>query len=401
MHELESLAFYFMLYSFLGWIIESAYRSITTKTLINSGSLYGPFIPIYGFGAVFILLVNDSLLFLPFGIRIFIFTLIATSLEYFTSYIIEKTFGLKFWDYSNFPLNINGRVCLLFSSFWAILSFAEIEIIQPFFTELLRSVQQDTALIILVLFYVYIAVDTVYSFKLYKRFASLIIELRKAVSVEKTTQVIKSILSNLSDMELARMLRPARAFGFLRKNLAELLKPARIDKNIIFAIRDSVNKKVFKTMDRQSRYGLYKEFRKLASEITETEKYRRIKSINHHGKSIYQHNLKVAWVSYLFARRMNLRLKETVQGALLHDYFFYDWKKWGAKQSSLPHGFSHPTISYKNAKKDFPYIGKIERDIIIRHMWPLTVIPPITREGYLVSFVDKYVAASEFVRSMR
>ncbi|HBB29668.1 MAG TPA: hypothetical protein DC000_10580, partial [Clostridiales bacterium] len=103
---------YFIMYSVIGWICEVIFCSIPEKKFINRGFLNGPLCPIYGFGALIVIFFltpfKDSIF------LVFIFGLIVTStLEYFTSYAMEKLFHSKWWDYSNNRFNINGRVCLL------------------------------------------------------------------------------------------------------------------------------------------------------------------------------------------------------------------------------------------------------------------------------------------------
>jgi hypothetical protein len=81
-----------------------------------------------------------------------------------------------------------------------------------------------------------------------------------------------------------------------------------------------------------------------------------------------------------------------VRGALLHDYFLYDWhEKDGGHRL---HGFRHPAFALYNASKDFS-LNRKERNIIARHMFPLTVLPPRCLEAWIVCFVDKYCAFSE------
>ncbi len=111
---------YFIIYSFLGWIYETCYCTIHEKSWQNRGFLYGPIIPLYGVGATLaqILFVDLPLpipenhkyivIFLGCAVGSFI-------LEYGTSYVLELRFHARWWDYSEFPLNINGRVCLIFT----------------------------------------------------------------------------------------------------------------------------------------------------------------------------------------------------------------------------------------------------------------------------------------------
>ncbi|MFQ7539298.1 MAG: putative ABC transporter permease [Clostridium sp.] len=105
------LILYFFLYSFFGWLCECIYCSIPAHTFINRGFLAGPYCPIYGCGALAVLHILD-----PFGYSIplmFVMGIVVTSaLEYVTSWGMEVLFHTKWWDYSSYPFNIHGRVCL-------------------------------------------------------------------------------------------------------------------------------------------------------------------------------------------------------------------------------------------------------------------------------------------------
>lgn len=103
--------FYFMIYSVVGWIYETTLCSITDRHFVNRGFLNGPYCPIYGSGALLDVLIlgrieNPFLLFI-LGV------LVTCSLEYLTSYVMEKLFKARWWDYSDKKFNIGGRVCLL------------------------------------------------------------------------------------------------------------------------------------------------------------------------------------------------------------------------------------------------------------------------------------------------
>ncbi|MDY4611285.1 MAG: HD domain-containing protein [Sphaerochaetaceae bacterium] len=116
--------------------------------------------------------------------------------------------------------------------------------------------------------------------------------------------------------------------------------------------------------------------------------------IQHGSLSVYDHSVSVAHVSCHLAERFHLRVdyRSLIRGALLHDYFLYDWHekaKWHRW-----HGFRHPYTAWKNAKADFR-INRRETNIILRHMFPLTPIPPACREGWLVCVADKICAMEE------
>ena len=112
----------------------------------------------------------------------------------------------------------------------------------------------------------------------------------------------------------------------------------------------------------------------------------------HGGTSVYEHCLNVACESLMLARRVKQSVDERamVRGALLHDYFLYDWHQPGHGL----HGFRHPAIALKNAARDFR-LGDVERDVILRHMFPLNLAPPRYRESLIVCLADKICAARE------
>ena len=107
----------FTIYSFMGWVIEVVYRSISQRQFINAGFLFGPFLPIYGFGAAFIIGLQSLIHPWPLFMELIVYGLVLTLIEYFTGLAFEKIFKLKLWDYSDYKFNIQGRVCLLFPGY--------------------------------------------------------------------------------------------------------------------------------------------------------------------------------------------------------------------------------------------------------------------------------------------
>ncbi len=128
--EFYYLFYIFFLYSVFGWVYESTLVSIQKRTLVNRGFLIGPVIPIYGCGALAVYVVlweERSNLWIVF----FAGMLLATALEFLTSLAMELIFHTRWWDYSTHPFNINGRISLLVSLFWGVLSVLMIRIFQP------------------------------------------------------------------------------------------------------------------------------------------------------------------------------------------------------------------------------------------------------------------------------
>ena len=392
----------FIVYSFLGWIIESAYRSLLEKgRFVNSGFLFGPFVPIYGFGATFILLIELLIGSLSFPLQIIIFSSVATITEYLTSYILEKRFSMRLWDYSSYPVNIKGRVCLLYSTFWAILATIQIVYIQPLVDRFILTITFEQQLILLVTFLIYVSFDLFYSTRLYLRFTGFLLNLKNLRAI-KISAEIRTRLHNAHPLsELKSFLRPLSVFPHLREEFSEsMLKLPGLSKiPYLRELRKTIRNKI-KTLSFENNSADMTEFKKICKDIIEHPEYQKLKDIKHHDKDIYTHNLKVAWISYLTAKKLHLHVPEMVRGALLHDFFFYDWRVKGAKDEFFPHGFTHPFVSRRNAEKIFGHLTPRERDIIMKHMWPLTVIPPRYPESFLVSFIDKLIASKEVAKDV-
>ena len=127
---ISNLFLYFILYSFLGWVMETCYCSIMERRLVARGFLYGPICPIYGGGVTLMILF-----FTPLKKNLLLFYMVAvvvmTSWEYFVGWVLEVTTHVKYWDYSQYRFNLKGRVCLWVALTWGILSYIVIFIIHP------------------------------------------------------------------------------------------------------------------------------------------------------------------------------------------------------------------------------------------------------------------------------
>ena len=120
---------FFYIYCFLGWCFESGYATIKQRKLTNRGFLRGPYIPIYAFGAIFVLIITDN--FQGSILSVYFSGLIAaTILEYITGYVMEKLFKVKYWDYSDHKFNLNGYISLSTSIAWGFLSVLLTEVLQ-------------------------------------------------------------------------------------------------------------------------------------------------------------------------------------------------------------------------------------------------------------------------------
>lgn len=138
-------------------------------------------------------------------------------------------------------------------------------------------------------------------------------------------------------------------------------------------------------------------FARIAKKILANPRVQEMKKFTQHGDiSCYTHCLMVAIYSYKFAQKLgiNLDIESLVKGALLHDFFLYDWHKKALTFDGW-HGFSHPITAERNARYHFR-LTKKQLEIISTHMWPLTFTRvPTSTEGWLVCIADKYCSLKE------
>lgn len=133
------------------------------------------------------------------------------------------------------------------------------------------------------------------------------------------------------------------------------------------------------------------------ADILKSSNMQKEKKFMQHGKvSVYSHSIKVAALSLFLAELFRLKVNRDamMRGALLHDYFLYDWHEKDA--SHRLHGFSHARTALKNAKRDFE-LNAIEVDVIQKHMFPLNLKPPKYKESALVCIADKISALEETI----
>lgn len=159
---INNIISYFIIYSFLGWVLESVFKTIYAKKLINSGFLYGPVCPIYGFGALIMLLFLKQ--FRNNIILLFLIGFIVLSVwEYIVGVLLEKAFNTKYWDYSENKFNIKGRVCLRNSCFWGVLGVIFIIFIHPPIENVLNKIVPELLLYANIIMFSIIIIDYIFS----------------------------------------------------------------------------------------------------------------------------------------------------------------------------------------------------------------------------------------------
>ena len=190
--KLFEILLYFIIYSFLGWIMESTFRTIKEKKIINTGFLKGPFCPIYGFGAIIMFLFLDQFENKPI-LLFFIAMIILTIWEYIVGVLLEKIFKTKYWDYSDHKFNFQGRICLTNSIYWGVLGVVFVKYIHPFIQGIISKVD------IQILYYISSIITVVF---LVDMIASIIKVKNISIKLEKIEELNKEIKEKLKEIKM-------------------------------------------------------------------------------------------------------------------------------------------------------------------------------------------------------
>lgn len=190
---------YLIIYSLAGWLLESIYKTIYMKEFVNSGFLIGPYCPIYGFGAIIMLLTLSFLKEKPVLLFLASF-FILTCWEYLVGLFLEKAFKTKYWDYSNIKFNIHGRVCLKNSIYWGILGLIFIEILHPFIETQINKVPIN------ILFYINVIVGIAMLVDLVASVAATISFEEMIAKINEIGETIKEKAKELREREKTKTL---------------------------------------------------------------------------------------------------------------------------------------------------------------------------------------------------
>lgn len=148
----------FFIYSFLGWIAEVIYVAADQGKFVNRGFLNGPVCPIYGVGAVCVILVLEPLK--EYYLLLYIGSVFLASLiEYLTGFLLEKLFHSKWWDYSDQPFHIHGYICLKFSLLWGLACVFIVCLVHPTVKKLVGYLTHPLGIILFILFLVIFVID--------------------------------------------------------------------------------------------------------------------------------------------------------------------------------------------------------------------------------------------------
>lgn len=137
------------------------------------------------------------------------------------------------------------------------------------------------------------------------------------------------------------------------------------------------------------------EYLTLVRDILENESVQSMRNYIQHGQtSCLDHSLHVSYLTYRYCKDHDLDYRAAARAGLLHDLFLYDWHFCRRQVKGYFHGFTHPRKALRNAEEQFHLTAR-ERDMILRHMWPLTPIPPRYKEGYILLWFDKCCSLCE------
>jgi len=142
MHDYQLMLFEFIIFSTAGWILEVIYRSLNNKKIVNPGFLTGPYLPIYGIGAVIITTIAYATISMPIIYKCIIYFLALSMLEYVSGVLLYILFGKRYWNYLDEPLNIQGFVCLPFSIIWGLLALAFEYVLLPMFIHFYTTIPE-------------------------------------------------------------------------------------------------------------------------------------------------------------------------------------------------------------------------------------------------------------------
>ena len=197
--NLYKLFLLFLIYAILGWIIEVANSLIVHKKFVNRGFLMGPYCPIYGCGGVLITLFLTKYQESP--IVVFVMgVFICAILEYLTSYIMEKLFKARWWDYSNKKFNINGRICLETLIPFGLLGIVVIYITNPLINYLLSLLAFNVMKAISLSLFILFVFDTLVSFKIIDDFKLESRQFKEKDNTEEISKKVREALTNRSPL---------------------------------------------------------------------------------------------------------------------------------------------------------------------------------------------------------
>ena len=186
----------FIIYSTIGWCVEVCYTYYYERKFVNRGFLIGPYCPIYGFGAILMIFllkryINDVLVLFLMAV------LICSILEYSTSFIMEKIFKTRWWDYSSKKFNINGRICLETMIPFGVGGVLLMYVLNPFIMNLLNKIPENILIGISAIIFILFLIDNIISYTAITKIQISVDKLR-IDSTEEITKKVRNYISRYS-----------------------------------------------------------------------------------------------------------------------------------------------------------------------------------------------------------
>lgn len=259
-YSISQWLFFFYLYCFLGWCIESTHVSIRARKWVNRGFMRGPFLPLYGSGAIMMLVVS-----MPFQDNViltyFAGVIGATVLEYVTGVVMESLFKVRYWDYSNQPFNFQGHICLGTSLAWGFLTILMTRVVHKPVEQLVLSIPHNALLFITVITTIYIVADFTLAFKAALDIRDILAKMEKAkeelVRMQRRLDVMAAF--NNEEKVQKKQERELKMADLASAIEQQLLKVKESVRNMPTAYGETAREEI---AELRARFSLYKERQK-------------------------------------------------------------------------------------------------------------------------------------------
>ncbi|MCD8379427.1 MAG: hypothetical protein LUC95_03675 [Lachnospiraceae bacterium] len=309
-YTVDQWLFFFYFYCFCGWVFESTYVSVKDRHFVNRGFMHGPFLPLYGCGAIMMLVVSR-----PFADHL-ILTYIAgcigaTVLEYLTGAWMEALFKVRYWDYSNQKFNIRGYVCLSSTLVWGLLTILMTRVIHVHVESLVLLIPTEVLSALVSVLTVYIGIDLALSFKAAFDLRDMLIKLENA---RQEAAQLQEKLSEAMDMAGEQLVEKKEKYTQDLQLLKEKLPKPGLDMDVrreklsryLSGMEDRSKKR---TADRVSSIEVWRE--KMSQYVPDVDALR--DSLKKRGVDMEQ-----LFERMETTRRQYADLKERIKGMSLH-----------------------------------------------------------------------------------
>lgn len=267
------ICWYFLIYSFGGWIVEVVFHAVTLGKVVNRGFLNGPVCPVYGFGVLSVFAVVGSM---QVGgqtmnnLEIFLFGIVlATAVELIAGWLLDKCFHARWWDYSNKPLNFHGYICLEFSLIWGLAVVLVVRVFQEYVEHhTVESVAPRYGWIALAVMYVIYLADFIVTVAIIQGFN------KKLTRLDEVQSDMRIVSDRISERVATRTIETAQIVGEGKVQVAlakaELKDVARERREEILEISSMKKMETMETLEelREKCDALQQEFEEIAASLT-------------------------------------------------------------------------------------------------------------------------------------